>query len=358
MKHIAIGILSTAGVALALSGCGGQQESANTASDGATTSSSSQSSVKLTGAGATFPYPIYSKWFDQYKQKTGVEINYQSVGSGAGIKQLMAGTVVFGASDAPLSDKDAGAMPSPVSHIPTVAGAVALTYNLPGATGTLKLDGPTLAGIFLGEITKWNDPKIAALNAGMTLPATAITVAHRSDGSGTSYIFTNYLAAVSPKWKAKPGAGKSVEWPVGLGGKGSDGVSSVVKGSPGSIGYVELAYAKQNKMPVASMKNKAGQFVAPNVEGTTAAAEGSLVAVQKDVRAPIVNAEGAKSYPIAGFTYILVYKQSQDAAKGKAMIDFLKWAITDGQKEAAALDYAPLPAAVVEINNKTIAELK
>ncbi|RYG70964.1 phosphate ABC transporter substrate-binding protein PstS, partial [bacterium] len=299
-----------------------------------------------------------TRWFDNYNAKTGVQINYQSVGSGAGIKQLGQKTVDFGASDAPLGSKDLKGLTAPVATIPTVGGAVVLAYNLPGAPAGLKMTGETIANIFLGKITKWNDAAITASNPGVTLPATTITVAHRSDGSGTTNIFTNYLAAVSPEWKTKPGAGKSVEWPVGLGGKGNDGVASAIKQAPGGFGYVDLAYAKQNKLPYASIKNKAGQFVAPDVAGVTAAAEGALEAVKKDITAPIANADGAKAYPISGFTYIMVYKTNPNAGKGTAIKEFLKWAITDGQKEAAALDYAPLPAAVVELNEKTIDALK
>ena len=248
-------------------------------------------------------------------------------------------------------------MPAKVVHIPTVAGAVVAVYNLEGVKD-LKLSGEALADIFLGKITRWNDPKIAALNAGATLPSTRIAPARRSDGSGTTAIFTGYLATVSPEWKTKVGAGKSVDWPVGQGGKGNDGVAAVVKSSPGSIGYVELAYAKQNDLSYAAIRNKSGQFVKPSVEATTQAAQGALAQIEKDVRTPIVNAAGAGAYPISGFTYILVYQQSKDAAKGEALKKFLSWAMTDGQKMASELDYAPLPASLVELNKKTIASLK
>ena len=351
---------------IALAGCGGGSstdkgtattDGGNTMSTG-TTDNASTRGLKLTGAGATFPYPIYSKWFDSYNQKTGTQINYQSIGSGAGIKQLKSETVDFGASDVALSDKDLKEMPREVAQIPTVAGAVAIVYNVPQVKAKIKLSGPVLAEIYLGAITKWNDAKIAALNAGAALPDTAITVAHRSDGSGTSNIFTSYLKAVSPQWATKVGAGKSVAWPAGVGGKGNDGVASVVKSTKGGIGYVELAYAEQNKMSYAAMRNASGQFVEPTVDATVAAAQGGVAGLQKDIRTPIVNAPGAASYPIAGYTYILAYKQAKDAAKGKAIAAFLKWAMEDGQASAKDLLYAPLPKEVVALNEKTIESLK
>jgi phosphate transport system substrate-binding protein len=354
--------LGTLALGTVLAGCGGSpngETSAPEAAQGA--ADNAQSTVKverLTGAGATFPYPIYSKWFDAYKNTKGVEINYQSVGSGAGIKQLANQTVDFGASDAPLKDDEIKKMPSPVVHIPTVAGAVVLAYNLPGAPSNLKLDGKAIAGIYLGSVKKWNDPAISSLNAGAKLPSTPIVVAHRSDGSGTSYIFTNYLATVSPSWKSKVGAGKSVDWPVGLGGKGNDGVAGIVKQAPGGIGYVELAYAKQNKLPYAMVKNAAGQFIVPDVESVTAAAQGASAKLQQDIRASIVNSAGAKAYPIAGFTYILAYTTQKDADKGQSLKDFLKWAMEDGQGMASALDYAPLPTDVVAINEKAIDSIR
>jgi phosphate transport system substrate-binding protein len=364
-------VLSATGLALAmagLSGCGGDNSSAgngasggasNTAASGGEGSGASSGGAKaIRGAGATFPAPLYSRWFDAYESAKGVRVDYQAVGSGAGIKQLSNKTVDFGASDAPLGSKDLAGLPAPVVTIPTVGGAVVLAYNLPGAPQNLKMTGEAVADIFLGKITTWNDPAIAAANPGVTLPATKITTAHRSDGSGTTNIFTNYLAAVSSEWKTKVGAGKSVDWPSGIGGKGNDGVASSIKRLPGGIGYVELAYAKQNKLPYASVKNQSGQFVAPDVAGVTAAAEGSLAAVQKDVTAPIANAAGAKAYPISGFTYIMVYKSAADPAKGQAVKDFLKWAMTEGQKTAAAQDYAPLPSALVALNQKTIDTLK
>lgn len=307
--------------------------------------SASGGSVDLTGAGATFPYPIYSRWFADYAAKTGVKINYQSIGSGGGIRQLSEGTVDFGASDSPMKDDEIAKAKGPVMHFPTVLGAVAVTYNLPGIASGLKLSGPVLADIFAGRITKWNDAKIASLNAGQKLPATDILVVHRSDGSGTTFVFTDYLTAVSPAWSSGPGKGKEVAWPVGLGGKGNDGVAGQVKQTPGAIGYVELAYAKQNNLPFATIKNAAGNFVAPSVEGATAAAAGiaDKLPANTDYRLSIVNAAGADAYPISSFTWILVYSQQTDAAKGRKLLDFLRWALTDGEKEAASLDYAPLP---------------
>ena len=305
----------------------------------------------LTGAGATFPYPIYSKWFSDYATKTGVKINYQSIGSGGGIRQLSEQTVDFGATDAPMSDADLGkAKGGPVLHIPTVLGAVVVTYNVPELRRPLRLDGVVLAEIFLGKITKWNDARIAALNAGTRLPATDILVVHRSDGSGTSYVFTDYLANVSSEWATKPGKGKEVQWPVGLGGKGNEGVAGQVKQLPGSIGYVELAYAKQNKLAYADIKNAKGQFVTPTIAAVTAAAAGAAAALPPttDYRISIVNAAGKGAYPISSFTWLLVYQQQSDAEKGKKLLDFVRWALTDGEKSAPTLDYAPLPAAMTK----------
>lgn len=304
--------------------------------------------VSLTGAGATFPYPLYSKWFDAYNKGARVQINYQSIGSGGGINALKAGTVDFGATDAALSNADMKAMPGAVVHIPTVAGAVAVVYN--GMPRGLRLSGDVLADIYLGQITRWSDPRIRALNPGMRLSGKFITVARRSDGSGTTNIFTSYLKAVSPVWARQVGAGKSVSWPTGVGGRGNDGVAGVVKQTPGSIGYVELAYAEQNGLAYASMRNRAGAFVNPSVAGVVAAAQARSRETQRDVRASIVNAPGARSYPISGFTYILLYKNQRDKAKGKTMLKFLNWAMGPGQRFAKPLGYAPLPRSVVLIN--------
>jgi phosphate transport system substrate-binding protein len=300
----------------------------------------------LTGAGATFPYPIYSKWFSDYATETGVKINYQSIGSGGGIRQMQEQTVDFGATDAPMSnDEMAKAKGGPVLHFPTVLGADVVTYNLPGLTSRLKLTGPVLADIFLGKVKKWNAPAIAALNPGVSLPGTDILVVHRSDGSGTTYIFTSYLTAVSPAWKAGPGAGKEVAWPAGLGGKGNEGVSGQVKQTPGSIGYVELAYAKQNGLAYALMQNAAGQFVEPSLESITsaAAAIADTVSDNSDYRLSVINPNGATAYPISSMTWLLIYQNQTDAAKGRALVDFLRWAYEKGQGSAPALDYAPLP---------------
>ena len=297
----------------------------------------------INGAGATFPFPLYSKWFSEYnKLHPDLRFNYQSIGSGGGIKQITERTVDFGASDAPMLDAEMAKAPG-VEHIPTVLGAVAVVYN--GAPAGVKLTPEALADIFLGKITRWNDPKLLAIPGQPKLPDVAITVAHRSDGSGTTAVFTDYLAKVSPDWKKAVGQGKAVRWPVGLGGKGNEGVTGIAKSTPGSIGYVELAYAKQNKLTMAALKNADGVFVLPSIEGTSAAAAG--VEMPADFRVSITNAKGKNAYPIASFTYILVRKEQPDAQKGKAIVHFLWWAIHDGQKFAAPLDYAPLPKPVV-----------
>ncbi|OFX20991.1 MAG: phosphate ABC transporter substrate-binding protein PstS [Anaeromyxobacter sp. RBG_16_69_14] len=302
-----------------------------------------QSPLLITGAGATFPFPLYSKWFSDYNKKLpDLRFNYQSIGSGGGIKQITEKTVDFGATDALMTEEEMAKAPG-IVHIPTVLGAVVVTYN--GAMQDLKLTPETVSGIFLGAITKWNDPKLARDNPGVKLPDTAITVAHRSDGSGTTSIFTDYLAKVSPEWKSKVGAGKSVKWPVGLGAKGNEGVTGLVKGTPGAVGYVELAYANQNKLPMAQLKNRDGNFVKPSITATSEAAAG--VAMPDDFRVSITDAAGKTSYPIAAFTYLLVYKDQADKAKGEALVRFLWWAIHEGQASAAPLDYAPLPKAVV-----------
>lgn len=309
----------------------------------------STGSVDLTGAGATFPYPLYSKWFSSYASEKGVRINYQSIGSGGGIRQFSEGTVDFGASDSPMKDDEIAKAKGPVLHIPTVLGAIAVTYNLPALAAPLKLTGELLSNIFMGKITKWNDPKIAALNAGVALPTTDILVVHRSDGSGTTFVFTDFLATVSPAWAAGPGRAKEVPWPVGLGGKGNEGVAGQVKQTPGAIGYVELAYAKQNRLAFAAIRNAAGQFVLPSPAGMTAAAAAisANLPANTDYRISIINAPGAESYPISSFTWILAYAQQSDSVKGRKLVDFLRWALTEGEKQAAALDYAPLPAAMI-----------
>lgn len=331
-----------AGAALISSlACGGGDRSDDT------TVAASRGGVALTGAGATFPQPIYSKWFSDYAAQTGVRINYQSIGSGGGIRQLSERTVDFGASDAPMTDEEMSkATGGPILHIPTVLGAVVITYNVPGLTAPLNLTGELIADVFLGKVTKWNDQRIAALNTGANLPASDILVVHRSDGSGTTYIFSDYLSAVSPAWAAGPGKGKELKWPVGLGGKGNEGVAGQIKQTPGTLGYVELAYANQNKLPAALVRNASGTFVAPTIESITAAAAGAIEKLPPDTdyRVSVVNAPGAQAYPISSFTWILVYQRQPDATKGKQLVDFLKWALTEGEQSAAALDYAPIPA--------------
>jgi phosphate transport system substrate-binding protein len=297
----------------------------------------------VNGAGATFPYPLYSKWFAEYnKLRPELKFNYQSIGSGGGIQQITAGTVDFGATDATMTDEEIAKIPD-VVHVPTVLGAVVITHNAP--IPSLRLTPELLASMFLGKVTRWNDPAIAKVNPGVQLPDLAITVARRSDGSGTTFVFTDYLAKVSPAWKSEVGAGKSVRWPVGLGGKGNEGVTGLVKQTPGAIGYVELAYANQNKLALAALQNRDGAFVTPSLEATSAAAAG--VAIPDDFRVSITDAAGKGSWPISAFTYILVRKGQADGQKGPALVRFLWWATHEGQKLAAPLDYAPLPAAVV-----------
>ena len=334
-------------VAVVAAACGGSGD--QKAASGTPNAGSTSGGADLTGAGATFPYPIYSKWFADYATKTGVKINYQSIGSGGGIRQLTEGTVDFGASDAPMTDAELAKTKGPVLHVPTVLGAVVITYNVPGVTQPIRLDGDAIADLFLGKIAKWSDPRITKLNPGVKLPATDVLIVHRSDGSGTTYIFSDYLAAVSPAWAKAPGRGKELQWPAGMGGKGNEGVAGQVKQTPGAIGYVELAYAKQNSLPYATLKNATGAFVVPSIESVTAAAAGAAAALpaNTDFRVSIVNAPGAAAYPISSFTYLLINKTPADAAKGKKLLDFVKWALSDGEQSAAALDYAPLPAAIV-----------
>jgi phosphate transport system substrate-binding protein len=312
--------------------------------------------MMINGAGATFPYPIYSKWFDEYaKVDPSVRFNYQSIGSGGGQKQILAQTVDFGASDGPMSDENLAKAPGKLLHIPTVAGAVVMTYNVPG-NPSLKLDGDTIADIFLGKIKKWNDPKIAATNPGVKLPDNEIVVVHRSDGSGTTFIFTDYLSKVSAEWKQKAGNNTSVNWPTGIGGKGNEGVSGQVKQTPGTIGYVELIYALQNKMPYAELKNAAGEFVKPTIESVTAAL--ATAEIPDDFRFSMTNAPGKGAYPVAGATWLLVYQQQKDAAKGKKLVEFLKWAAKDGEKMAKDLQYAPLPDNLQQRVLARISEIK
>jgi phosphate transport system substrate-binding protein len=313
----------------------------------------------INGAGATFPYPLYSKWFSEYaKVDPTVKFNYQSIGSGGGIKQITAQTVDFGASDKFLSDQELKAAPGKLLHIPTVMGAVVVTYNLPGIASGLKLKSEDVADIFLGKITKWNDKRISDDNPGVKLPDQPIIVVHRSDGSGTTSIFTDYLASVSPEWAKQVGKGASVKWPVGLGGKGNEGVAGQVKTTGNSIGYVELAYAFENKLPYASLRNKSGSFVEPSIKTTSAAAAGAAKSMPADYRMSLVNQPGKDAYPIVGFTWLLVYEQQKDAVKGKKIVEFLNWELKKGQKMANALLYAPLPENVAKMVEKTVKTIR
>ena len=314
----------------------------------------------LTGAGATFPNPIYTKWFDAYNKATKVRINYQSIGSGGGIRQFTEGTVDFGATDGPMSVAQMEAVQKNVLHVPTVIGAVVLTYNLPSLGATqLQLDGASIADIYLGRITKWNDKRIAAANPGVSLPNTDIIVVHRSDGSGTTYVFTDYLTKVSREWKDKVNYATSVKFPVGLGGKGNEGVTQQVKQLEGTIGYVELIYAVSNKLPYAKVKNAAGNFVVPSLASATAAAASAKFAKDTDFRVSITNAPGAQTYPITSFTWLLVRPDAKDAAKAKLVRDFLTWMVTpEAQAMATQLSYAPLPAEVIALLKPRIAGLK
>ncbi len=314
----------------------------------------------ITGAGATFPYPIYDKWFKTYAQKTGVRINYQSIGSGGGIRQFTQGTVDFGATDSPMSDEQIATVQGNVLHVPTVLGAVVLTYNLKAiGTTRLKLDAPTIADVFLGKITKWNDARLAALNPGVRLPNADILVVHRSDGSGTTFVFVDYLSKVSPEWKSKVGAAASVNWPVGLGGKGNEGVTQQVQQLDGTIGYVELVYATGNNLPYAQLKNSAGQLVDATLEAVTAAAGSATLPANSDFRVSITNAPGATSYPIASYTWLLIKADNRDATKGKQLRDFLNWMVTaEAQQAAQQLGYAPLPKGTADLVKTRIGRLK
>lgn len=342
MRKTAIALLAVTITAA----CGGDQQGGS--GDG------TSSGVALNGAGATFPNPIYSKWFLDYADATGVKINYQSIGSGGGIKQFSEGIVDFGATDGPMTDEEmARTKHGATLHFPSVLGAVVIAYNLPQVTTPIRLNGETLADIFIGSIKNWNDPRLAALNPSVQLPDQDILVVHRSDGSGTTYIFTDYLTAASTSWGTAaggPGRGKEVQWPVGLGGKGNEGVTGLVKQTPGSIGYMELAYARQNQLPVVHMHNPAGEFVEPTPASITAAADAAIgsMGAETDYRVSIVNAPGAASYPISSFTWLLVYATPPDAAKGQKLVDFMRWMYTTGQQSAATLDYAPLPAGLAQ----------
>ncbi len=315
--------------------------------------------VQITGAGATFPFPIYSKWFSEYNKKNpNVEINYQSLGSGAGIRQLTSQTVFFGATDGPMTDEQLQGAPGPILHFPTVLGGVVPVYNIPGVNAELKFTGPVLASIFLGAITKWNDAQISKLNPGVNLPGTDITVVHRAESSGTTYIFVDYLGKVSPEWKKRVGVATAVNWPAGVGGKGNEGVSGLVSQTPGAIGYVELIYAIQTKISYGSVQNMNGKFVKASTETVTAAAAAASKQMPPDFRVSITNAPGDNAYPISSFTWLLFYANPKDKGQAKVMVDFLKWALTDGQKFAPELGYAPLPEDVVKLEMNAIPKIK
>lgn len=343
MRGIRIGAASAA--LLLLAGCGGGDDNRPAPGEmAAGASGSARGTITLTGAGATFPYPVYSKWFSTYGAQNPVRVNYQSIGSGGGIRQITEGTVDFGASDAPMDEEEMSKAPG-VLHLPTVLGAVAVAYNLPGVSQPVRLSGEVLADIFLGKIKRWNDPRIAQLNPGVQLPGRDILVVYRTDGSGTTFVFTDYLSAASPTWKQQVGTGKSVRWPTGLGAKGNEGVAGQVRQTEGAIGYVELAYAKQTNLSTAAVQNAAGEFVQPSVEATTAAAAGiaDKLGPNPDFRISIVNAGGPGAYPIVSWTYLLVPSQLQDCAKARALSAVIEWSLTQGGEQARQLHYAPLP---------------
>ena len=315
--------------------------------------------LQINGAGATFPDPIYQKWFAEYnKLHSNIQTNYQAVGSGAGIRQITAQTVFFGASDGPMTDEQLVAAPGKIYHFPTVLGSVVPIYNVPNVTAELKFTGPVLADIFLGKITRWNDPAIAKINPGVTLPGTAITVVRRSDGSGTTYIWVDYLSKISAEFKKAIGVATAVSWKVGIGGQGSDGVTALVKQTPGTIGYVELVYALQNKLAYGSVQNAEGTFVKASIASTTAAAALAAKNMPADFRVSITNAPGKDAYPISSFTWMLFYESAKNKAQAKAMVDFLQWALNDGQKFASDLGYAPLPKEVVTLELTQLKKIK
>jgi phosphate transport system substrate-binding protein len=313
----------------------------------------------LNAAGATFPAPLYTRWFAEYRTRTGVTINYQPIGSGGGIRNLQEMTVDFGATDGPMTDAElASARGGAVLHVPTTLGAVAVTYNVPGAPAGLRLTPEVIAAMFTGTLRSWDDPRIRQLNPGVALPHRGVIVVHRSDGSGTTYIFTDFLSSALASWRRAIGTGKSVSWPVGLGGRGNEGVAGLVKQTPGAVGYVELAYATQNHLPVAAVRNRAGSFVLPSSESATAAAAGVRLAPNSDLRISIVNGAGADAYPISSFTWIIVYTQMRDRANARAIADFLTWAVHDGQRDAAPLGYAPLPPSIVAADEAMIRRIQ
>jgi phosphate transport system substrate-binding protein len=356
--HLCLRAMVAVIVTFALSACGGgsQQQGGAQPEEGGV---SSGDTVQINGAGATFPYPIYSKWFAEYnKLHPEVQINYQSIGSGGGIRQVIAQTVFFGATDGPMTEEQLKMAPGPILHLPTVLGAVVPVYNIAGVSSELKFSGPVLADVFLGKVKKWNDPAIARLNPGVNLPSTDITVVHRSDGSGTTYIFVDYLAKVSPEWQSKVGVNTSVNWPAGVGGKGNEGVSGLVSQTPGSIGYVELIYALQNNISFGSVQNAKGEFVKASPDTVTKAAAGAAANMPADFRVSITNADGDGAYPISSFTWVLLYQNPPEAARSRVMVDFMKWALTDGQAFATELGYAALPKNVVDLEMAALQTVK
>jgi phosphate transport system substrate-binding protein len=355
-SRIQIGVIL---LGLGAAGCGGDSAPKGEGIQKPAQGSATSGSAALTGAGATFPNPIYTKWFDAYAKQTGVRINYQSIGSGGGIRQFTEGTVDFGATDGPMTDEQIKQVQGNVIHLPTVIGGDVITYNLPAIGATkLKIDGATIAGIYIGEITKWNDARLTALNPGVKLPAADIIVVHRSDGSGTTYVFTDYLSKISPQWAKKVGKATSVSWPIGLGGKGNEGVTQQVKQTEGAIGYVELIYAISNQLPYASVKNAAGNYIDPSLKSLSAAGGGIPLNEDTDFRVSITNAEGAEAYPISSLTWLLVRPKPTDPAKHKLLKDFLNWMLTpEAQRMASDLHYAPLPVKLIEIEQRRIGGL-
>jgi phosphate transport system substrate-binding protein len=356
--------LAVAAITAFLAACGGSQtppagQGSPALPGQAQTAQGGGAADQINGAGATFPNPIYSKWFSEYaKSHPDVRINYQSIGSGGGIRQLTAQTVFFGATDGPMTDEQMKSAPGPIVHLPTVLGAVVPVYNIPGLAGELKFSGPLLADIYLGKVKKWNDAAITKENPGAKLPATEIAVAHRSDGSGTTYIFVDFLSKVSPEFKDKVGVATSVNWPVGVGGKGNEGVAGVVKQTPGAIGYVELIYALQNNISYGAVKNKSGAYLKASLESVTAAAAATAAAMPADFRVSITNADGADAYPIASYTWLLMYQSPGDRTKGRKMVEFMRWAITDGEAYARELGYAPLPDSVVKLEQDALGKIQ
>ncbi len=355
------GFVAVLSASMILVGCGTSNNSAGSTTTGGSSTGSSTASVTITGAGSTFVYPVLQKWVSNYqKQNPNVTINYQAKGSGAGISQYQAGTVDFGASDAPLNDKDVAGLGKPTIQFPIACGCVAISYNVKGVGTGLKISGDVLADIYLGKIKSWNDPRIVAQNPGVNLPNEPIIVVHRSDASGTTYIFTSYLSSVSPQWKSQVGADKAAKFPIGIGGAQSSGVAGQIKQNEGSIGYVELAYTIQAKMPEALLRNAAGVYMSPTLDGTTAAEQSMASVLAKDLRNPIVNSPAKDAYPIAGFTYALVCTApSGDAAKNSpAVVKFLRYCIGDGQALGASLQYAALPKSIVDLDNAQLDKVK